>query len=359
MSTETASSDLTVNPWEHLQVTLNPDGTLNRDRHFIPVTSATPNPVLSKDVPINPSHNTLARIFPPHRATSCSEEKCPLIVYYHGGGFIFCSAAWTVFHEFCVTLASELSAVVVSVEYHLALDRRLPMAYDDAVEALHWVKATRDEWLADHADLSTCYLIGNSAGGNVAFHAGLRASASHDDLEPLKIRGLILHDPFFSGTQRTPSELRLASDQTPPLAANDLMWELSLPFGVNRDHVYCNPAVDGGSKLSEGVDKMRSLGWRLAVIGCDGDPLIDRQVELVKLLRKKGVRVTSDFAEGGHHGIEITEPEKSKPLVQTLRSFMGRLGLVRAWSVHRMESPRKMCSELFFCLSHRMKLKGS
>ncbi|XP_056158909.1 carboxylesterase 1-like [Syzygium oleosum] len=332
MLTETASSDLTVNPWEHLQVTLNPDGTLNRDRHFIPVTSTTPNPtsptnpVLSKDVPINPSHNTWARIFLPHRATSCSEEKRPLIVYYHGGGFIFCSAASTVFHEFCVTLARELSAVVVSVEYRLAPEHRLPMAYDDAMEALHWVKATRDEWLADHADLSTCYLMGNSAGGNVAFHAGLRASASHDDLEPLKIRGLILHHPFFSGTQRTPSELRLASDQTLPLAANDLMWELSLPLGVNRDHVYYNPAMDGGSKLSEGVDKMRSLGWRLLVIGCDGDPLINRQVELVKLLRKKGVRVTSDFAEGGHHGIEITEPEKSKPLVQTLRSFMSTTG---------------------------------
>ena len=101
------------------------------------------------------------------------------------------------------------------------------------------------------------------------------------------------------------------------------MWELSLPLGVNRDHEHCNPTVEGGPNLSEGVNKMRSLGVRLLVIGCDGDPLIDRQVELVKLLKEKGLRVESNFTEGGYHGIEIMEPDKNEPLVQTLKSFMS------------------------------------
>ncbi|KAI6696246.1 hypothetical protein NL676_016365 [Syzygium grande] len=70
-----------------------------------------------------------------------------------------------------------------------------------------------------------------------------------------------------------------------PLAASDLMWELSLPLGVNRDHEYRNPTVEGGSNLSEGVNKMRSLGVRLLLNGCDGDPPIDRQVE--KLLKER------------------------------------------------------------------------
>ncbi|XP_048127659.1 carboxylesterase 1-like [Rhodamnia argentea] len=335
MSTETAPSNLTVNPLEYLQVTLNPEGTLNRDCFIFPDTSATPDPtlpagpVLSKDVPINPSHNTWARIFLPHHARSCSaEEKLPLIVYYHGGGFILGSPASNIFHEFCVALARELSTVVVSVKYRLAPEHRLPLAFDDAVEALHWVKNARDEWLTDHADLSTCYLMGSSAGGNLAFHAGLRASASQEDLEPLKIRGLILHHPFFGGTQRTPSELRLENDQMLPLAASDLMWELSLPLGVSRDHEYCNSAVYGGSKLSEGVDEMRSLGCRILITGCDGDPLIDRQVELAKLLKEKGAHVVSDFSEGGggYHGIEFMEPDKIKPLIQTLQSFMSPTG---------------------------------
>ncbi|KAK3447290.1 carboxylesterase 1 [Eucalyptus grandis] len=329
MSTENASSNLTVNTSDSLRAALNPDGTLDRARFNIPVTSATLNPtspaspVLSKDVPINPSHSTWARIFLPTRALSCSEEKLPVIVYYHGGGFVLHSAASTPFHEFCVSLARELSAVVVSVEYRLAPEHRLPMAYDDAVEALHWVKTARDEWLAGHADLSMCYLMGTSSGGNLAFFAGLRASASHDELEPLKIRGLILHHPFFGGIQRTPSELRLVNDQMLPLAKGDFTWELSLPLGATRDHVYCNPMVDGGSKISEGVDKMRSLGWRLLVAGCDGDPLFDRQVEFAQMMQEKGVSVVRVLTEGGHHAIEVREPDKSKPLLQTLKTFMS------------------------------------
>ncbi|KAF8015889.1 hypothetical protein BT93_H1438 [Corymbia citriodora subsp. variegata] len=331
MSAETASSAGTVIASKFIHLTLNPDGTVDRSRMVIPVASASAapdptspaSPVLSKDVPINPSHNTWARIFLPQRVPSCSEEKLPLVVYYHGGGFILFSAASKEIHEFCVTLARELPAVVVSVEYRLAPEHRLPSAYDDAVEALHWIKTLQDEWLADHTDLSTCYLMGSSSGGNMAFHAGLRASMSHGDLEPLKIRGLILHHAYFGGTQRTPSELRLENDETVPLVVSDAMWELSLPLGATRDHVYSNPMADGGIELFEELEKMRSLGCRVLITGCDGDPLIDREVELAKMLQEKGVSVVTDFAEGGQHGIELREPDWCKLLVQTMKTFMA------------------------------------
>ncbi|KAI6696252.1 hypothetical protein NL676_016371 [Syzygium grande] len=195
--------------------------------------------------------------------------------------------------------------------------------------------------------------MGTSAGGNLAFHAGLGASVSHHDLEPLKIRGLILHQPFFGGTQRTPSELRQANNQTLPLAASDLMWELSLPIGVNRHHEYCNPVVDGGFKLSEGLDKIRSLGWRILVTGYDGDLLIDRQGELAKLLKEKGVSVVSDFTEGGFHMIDLLEPDKSKPLVQTLKTFMSTTVTCESvvGTLNRISTPKCRLSSLFvYCV---------
>lgn len=106
--------------------------------------------------------------------------------------------------------------------------------------------------------------MGTSAGGNVAYHAGLRAAAAADDLAPLKIKGLILHHPFFGGSERTGSELRLVNDPMLPLCACDVMWELVLPIGAERDHEYCNPRVDGGSEL---IERVRSYGWRVLVTG--------------------------------------------------------------------------------------------
>ncbi|KAM7491689.1 hypothetical protein LguiA_034610 [Lonicera macranthoides] len=159
--------------------------------------------------------------------------------------------------------------------------------------------------------------MGTSAGGNIAYHAGLRAAS--DDLGPLKIRGLILQQPFFGGTKRTESELRLANDKILPLRISDAMWELGLPVGVDRDHEHCNPTVGGGSRA---LDWIRMLGWKVMVTGCDGDPLIDRQIELVKLLEKKGVEVVGKFSRGDYHGIEVFEPSKGKTFCVVLKDFI-------------------------------------
>ncbi|KAJ1423879.1 Alpha/Beta hydrolase fold [Sesbania bispinosa] len=192
------------------------------------------------------------RIIPnPNALDNPHHSKLPLIVFYHGGGFIFYSAASTYFHDFCVNMAKNTQSVVVSVDYRLAPEHRLPAAYEDSVEALHWIKTSNDPWLTRHADYSRCYLMGESAGGNIAYFAGL---------------------------------------------------------GADRDHEYSNPTVNGGAKV---LDKIKLLGWKVAVFGCHGDPLVDRQVELVKLLEKKGVHVVGHFYDGGRHGIFVGDPSMS------------------------------------------------
>ncbi|KAJ4723369.1 carboxylesterase 1-like [Melia azedarach] len=317
----------TIDPYKFCQIIPNADGSITRECSP-PCTVATPYPddldhhtlVLSKDVPINQSNNTWVRIFLPRRVldnSSSPSTKLPLIIHFHGGGFIILCPATSAIHEVCSHIAAEIPCIIVSVEYRLAPEYRLPAAYDDAMEVLQWIKSTgqaEEEWLGKYADFSCCYLMGDSAGGNIAYHVGLRAATQIDNLLPLKIRGLILNHPFFGGVERTESELRSLNDPVLPLCVNDLMWELSLPVGADRDHEYCNPTVgNGGSKIA-------AMGWRVLVNGGKKDPLIERQIEMMKMMKVKGVKVVSRFGEGGHNPAE--NPSEYNAFIASIKDFV-------------------------------------
>ncbi|KAL2334560.1 hypothetical protein Fmac_015773 [Flemingia macrophylla] len=307
-----------MDPCHHLGIVMNPNGTATRTPHFpsIPPSSDDPTlPVLTKDLIINPQNNTWLRLFLPRIPTNPNPNpnpKLPLIIFFHGGGFVICSAAYTTFHDFCFATSASLPAVIASVEYRLAPDHRLPAAYEDAAEALTFIRDNDDEWLTKHADFGNCYLMGNSAGGTIAYFTGLYATDKTHDLEPLKIQGLILRQPFFGGIQRSESELRLEYDDFLPLCVADLLWQLALPVGADRDHEYAN------LKAKNWVGKLRmvrELGWRVLVSANHGDPVVDRSKELVGVLKENGVEVVTDFDEEGVHGVEYRDAGKAQRLI--------------------------------------------
>lgn len=310
-------------PYAYLNIVKNPDGSITRDNIKFPYAAATPdpsplNPVISKDLSVNQSNSTWIRIFVPSSTVNggVSSQKLPLVVYYHGGGFILCSVDLKSFHDFCSEMARDLNAIVVSPSYRLAPEHRLPAAYDDGVEALHWIKTSEDEWIKSNVDFSNVYLMGTSSGGNLAYNVGLRSA----DLSPLKIRGLILHHPFFGGEERSGSEIRLVNDQVCPPIVTDVFWDLCLPVGVDRDHEYSNPTVGDGSKNLEKIGRLR---WKVMVIGGEEDPMIDRQRDVAKLMKKKGVEVVEQFNDGDVHGAELADPFKRKTLFLSIRNFIS------------------------------------
>ncbi|XP_020239838.1 carboxylesterase 1 [Cajanus cajan] len=316
-------SNQSVDPYQHLGFLRNRDGTVTRLNDGVPRTEASsdpslPIPVLTKDLTMNQRNNTWLRLFLPRIALS-SPNKLPLIIFFHGSGFVVMSAATSMFHDFCVQMANITEAVVASVDYRLAPEHRLPAAYDDGVEALRWIRRSDEEWLTQYVDYSKCYLMGNSAGATLAYHAGLRATEEVNDLEPLKIQGLILRQPFFGGTQRSESELRLENNPVIPLCVTDLMWELALPIGADRDHEYCNPWSGNGVQK---FDKLKELGWRVLVSGNGEDLLVDREIELAQLMEEKGVQVVKDFVEDGSHGVEIFYPSKANKFIALVKDFI-------------------------------------
>ncbi|CAN8251918.1 unnamed protein product [Cochlearia groenlandica] len=327
MSEPTPISD----PYAYLNIVKNPDGSITRDLTNFPCVAATPdpsplNPVLSKDLPVNKSKSTWTRLYIPTTKLNddVSSQKLPLVVYYHGGGFILCSVDLQFFHEFCSTMSRDLNAIVVSPSYRLAPEHRLPAAYDDGVEALDWIRDSDDDWIKSHADFSNVFLMGTSAGGNMAYNVGLRSATESADLSPLQIRGLILHHPFFGGEERCGSEIRLANDQICPPIVTDVFWDLSLPVGVDRDHEYSNPTVRDGSKDLEKIGRLR---WKVMVIGGEQDAMIDRQRDFAALMKRKGVDVLELYNYGDVHGAEIGDHSKRETLFLSIGKFISSSSL--------------------------------
>lgn len=108
----------------------------------------------------------------------------PLVVYFHGGGWVIGSPH--THRKLCARLAEGANAVVVSVHYRLAPEHKAPAALDDCVAAARWAVEHASELDADGGRYA---LAGDSAGGNLVLAAGL-ALRDAGDPEPRLLLGL-------------------------------------------------------------------------------------------------------------------------------------------------------------------------
>lgn len=87
----------------------------------------------------------------------------PVIVYYHGGGWVFGDLESA--DAGCQLLAEKAQAIVVSVDYRLAPEYSFPTPLLDAYDGLLWVY---EHIVTFGGDASRMTVAGDSAGGNLA-----------------------------------------------------------------------------------------------------------------------------------------------------------------------------------------------
>ncbi|HEX3455911.1 MAG TPA: alpha/beta hydrolase, partial [Gaiellaceae bacterium] len=121
--------------------------------------------------------------FVPVRVYRLANDPAPVLVYFHGGGWVVGSL--TTHHGVCATLARLAGCVVCAIDYRLAPEHRFPAAVDDAWAATAWVAEHAEEIGGRPGAMAVC---GDSAGGNLAAVCALRA---RDDRMPLALQLLV------------------------------------------------------------------------------------------------------------------------------------------------------------------------
>lgn len=112
-----------------------------------------------------PDGNIKIRIYSPK-----GPGPFPMIVYYHGGGFVI--ADLDVYDATPRALSNATGAVVVSAHYRQGPEKKFPAAHDDAFAAYKWTLENAKKIKGDAARIA---VAGESAGGNLANAVSLQA----------------------------------------------------------------------------------------------------------------------------------------------------------------------------------------
>ncbi|XP_075520069.1 strigolactones hydrolase CXE15-like [Primulina tabacum] len=297
------------------------DGSIwrsNKPSFEIPVNDD--GSVLWKDVTFDSTHSLQLRLYKP--ASPLSTEL-PIFYYIHGGGFCIGSRTWPNCQNYCFKLASELQAVVISPDYRLAPENRLPAAIEDGYAAVKWLQGQAtaeepDKWLTDMADFSRVFISGDSAGGNIAHNLAVQLRAGSAELAPVRVRGYVYLAPFFGGTVRTMFEAEAPKEAALNLELIDRFWRLSIPVGETTDHPLVNPF----GPVSPNLEEME-LDPILVVVG-GSDLLKDRAQEYADKLKTWGKRIEYEEFEGQQHGFFTLDPDSqpSKKLMLRINKFI-------------------------------------
>jgi acetyl esterase len=210
-----------------------------------------------------------ARLYAPHAAAA----PAPLLVFFHGGGWVNGSVAT---HDRSCRLLAHLSGVrILSVDYRLAPEHPYPAAADDARAAYAWVAANPATVGADPARLA---VGGDSAGGNLAAVVALDA---RDDET--------LHDPAFQLLIYPGCNLAAKADSVHTFADGFLLTEESMDWYMDQyvpDHARrAEPRVS--PLLAADVAGVAPA----FVVTCVPDPLRDEGEAYAARLREAGVPV--------------------------------------------------------------------
>ncbi|XP_077466932.1 arylacetamide deacetylase [Stigmatopora argus] len=274
------------------------------------------------------------------------------VIYLHGGGWCLGSSRMSPYDLLARKVATEMNAVVLSVEYRLAPAHHFPVPYEDVYRVVkHFLQIGV---LAQYSvDPGRIAVSGDSAGGNLAAAVSQQLVKDPTQKVQLKVQALVypvlqaldLNTPSYQQNQDMPILPRtlmvrfwseyLTSDKAffRAMMANAhnnpessgllkfVNWSAFLPETYHGQYNYSAPAVGQGeaelaiaksgpsqsltdpraSPLLVPDAALRSLP-KAYILTCEYDVLRDDGIMYVTRLRAAGVEVTHEHYKSGFHG---------------------------------------------------------
>jgi acetyl esterase len=230
-----------------------------------------------------------ARVFRPYGA-----GPHPVIVYFHGGGWVAGGPLTHVVHA--RQLCADVAAIVVSVDYRLAPEHRHPAPYEDCLAACRQVMLHAERL---GADPERVVVAGDSAGAQLAASVALAR-----DVLPRPLAAQLLIVPAtdlvggYADADRNgayPSRLERASGPglTTPGMARNVGWYLG--------------GADGERDPRASPLCAASVGHAPPAVVCTAgfDPLRDEGIAYARRLQEQDVRVLHRHHPTLNHGFFV------------------------------------------------------
>lgn len=240
-----------------------------------------------KDIPVSGGTIHL-RICTP----KASMDSFPVIVYYHGGGWVI--ADLNTYDASAKAMSEQTGAIVVSVAYRQGPEFKFPTAHNDSYAAYQWV-------LKNAASIkgisSKIALVGESAGGNLAAAVSMMARDNHVAIPVYQV----LVYPIAGNDLNTDSYKK--NENAKPLNKGLMQWFF--------DNYLPNPAAGNDPKISLVKANLKGMP-ATTIITAEYDVLQSEGSMLADELKKAGVTVNYKNYNGVTHeffGMSAVIPE--------------------------------------------------
>ena len=201
----------------------------------------------------------------------------PVIVYFHGGGWVL--ADKDVYDSGARGLSQAANAIVVSVDYRRAPEAKFPAAWNDALAAYRWATVTYGG--------QKFAIAGESAGGNLAVATAI---AARDAGLPKPVAVLAVYPVAQTGDTNTPSYVDSATAK--PLNKAMIGWFVDKLLAQPNDKM--DPRLDLVHANLSGLPPT-------LIINAEIDPLRSDGELLAAALRSSGVSVERTVYKGVTH----------------------------------------------------------